>query len=127
MWYVWIRCRIGRPLLYTLYMLVLGTGGSTYTRSSIWVACIVDTSCGSTGALVDMVLSIGSMDTISVYSNTLTLLNTDLLVSSGVLSISGIHSMTMKTTIQTCGMLVLVVVLGTVFLMVQCCEYIHLY
>ena len=88
---------------------------------------LTNTPIGSTGALVDVVVSMGAMDSTSVYSNTLTLLNTELLVSSGVLSVSGIHSITMKTSVQTGSILLLVVLLGTVFLMVQCCEYVHLY
>ena len=82
---------------------------------------------GSSGALHDTVIAISNMDTVCMYSNTLTLLNTDLLVFSGVLSVSAIHSITMKTTTQTCSMLMLVVLMGTVFLTVQCCEYLHLY
>ena len=70
---------------------------------------------------------IGSVATITMYSNTLTLLNTNLLLASGVVSVAAIHSVTMKTLVHTNYMLVLVVVLGTVFLLVQCCEYIHLY
>ena len=91
------------------------------------IRILTNTPTGSTGALVDVVVSMGAMDSTSVYSNTLTLLNTELLVSSGVLSVSGIHSITMKTSVQTGSILLLVVLLGTVFLMVQCCEYVHLY
>ena len=88
---------------------------------------VVPTCTGSTGALADTVISMGNQDTVLLYSNTLTLVNTDLLVTSGILSVSAIHSTTMKTTTQTAGMLLLVVLLASVFLMVQCCEYIHLY
>lgn len=66
-------------------------------------------------------------DASTIYSNTLTLLNTDLLLTSGVVSVAAIHSMTMKTLVQSNSMLLVVVMLGTVFLLVQCCEYLHLY
>ena len=66
-------------------------------------------------------------DASTIYSNTLTLLNTDLLLTSGVVSVAAIHAMTMKTLVHSNSMLLLVVMLGTVFLLVQRFEYLHLY
>ena len=66
-------------------------------------------------------------DATTVYSNTLTLLNSTLLLTSGVVSVAAIHSMSMKTPVMSSAMLAVVVLLGTLFLMVQCCEYLHLY
>ena len=67
------------------------------------------------------------MDTSTVTNNTLTLLNTSLLLTSGVVSVGGVHALTMKTHVQSVGLFMVVVALGTSFMMVQCCEYIHLY
>ena len=67
------------------------------------------------------------MTTTMVYANTLTMLNTDLLLTSGVVSISAVHACTMKTMVSTHLLLLVVVILGLVFLMVQCVEYLHLY
>ena len=82
---------------------------------------------GSVGVLSTLDIELGVVASSTVYSNTLTLLNTDLLLTSGVISVGAIHSITMKTVVQSNGMLLLVVMLGTVFLLVQCCEYMHLY
>jgi len=82
---------------------------------------------GGLASLTGVVVSTTSVDAVTVYSNTLTLLNTNLLLTSGVVSIGGMHSITMKTAVQSSVLLMLVVVLGTVFLLVQCCEYLHLY
>jgi len=84
-------------------------------------------SMGSTGALATCSTVAGTVETSTVYSNTLTLLNTDLLLTSGVVSVGAVHSMQMKTMIQTMGLLLVVIALGTTFLLVQCCEYLHLY
>jgi len=82
---------------------------------------------GSTNTLATTVVSTSSTDAVSVYSNTLTLLNSTLLLTSGVVSVAAVHSISMKTSVMSSAMLMVVVVLGTVFLMVQCCEYLHLY
>jgi len=82
---------------------------------------------GTTGSLSECSCIAAAVDVSTVYSNTLTLLNTDLLLWSGVVSIAAVHSMTMKSMIQTMGLLLVVVMLGTTFLLVQCCEYLHLY
>jgi len=82
---------------------------------------------GGVATLATVVVSTTSSDAITVYSNTLTLLNSTLLLTSGVVSVGAIHSMAMKTPVLSSAMLAVVVVLGTVFLMVQCCEYLHLY
>ena len=68
-----------------------------------------------------------TMDTSIVVSNTLTLLNTSLLLTSGVVCVGAVHASTLKTHVQCTGLLMVVVGLATLFLMVQCCEYIHLY
>nr|QHQ98657.1 cytochrome c oxidase subunit 3 [Diplonema japonicum] len=62
-----------------------------------------------------------------VYQNTLTLLNTDLLLFSGCVSIAAVHSHTMHTPVAAALQLLLIVLLALVFLVVQCCEYLHLY
>ena len=70
---------------------------------------------------------LGHVGNTSVYINTLTLLNTNLLVTSGVVSIAAMHAVVMKTPVLSNSMLMVVVVLGSIFLLVQCCEYLHLY
>ncbi len=82
---------------------------------------------GSTETLTSCCTNGSAVDTSTVYSNTLTLLNTDLLLTSGVVSVGAVHSMQMKTMVQTMGLLLVVIALGTTFLLVQCCEYLHLY
>lgn len=82
---------------------------------------------GGVSSLAVVVVSSTSTDAVTLYSNTLTLLNTNLLLTSGVVSIGGMHSITMKTSVLSSVLLMVVVVLGTVFLLVQCCEYLHLY
>ena len=82
---------------------------------------------GSTDTLGSSSTGHGVLSTGVAYSNTLTLLNTDLLLTSGVVSIAGMHGMTMKTIAHAMLMLLVVCMLGTVFLLVQCIEYLHLY
>ena len=82
---------------------------------------------GSSGVMSHMVISNSYAVVSSLYANTLTLLNTNLLVTSGVLSVGAMHSVVMKTNSLSNSLLLMVVGLGTLFLMVQCCEYLHLY
>jgi len=82
---------------------------------------------GSTDTLGSSSTGHGVLSTGVAYSNTLTLLNTDLLLTSGVVSIAGMHGMTMKTIVHAMLMMLVVCMLGTVFLLVQCIEYLHLY
>ena len=62
-----------------------------------------------------------------MYQNTLTLLNTHLLLWTGVLSVLAIHAHTMKVPVSVAAYLTAVCSLGGCFLLVQCCEYVHLY
>ena len=62
-----------------------------------------------------------------MYQNTLTLLNTDLLLSSGVLAVAGMHTVVLQLLGVHCLLLTVVVIVAVLFLAVQCCEYIHLY
>nr|QHQ98640.1 cytochrome c oxidase subunit 3 [Lacrimia lanifica] len=82
---------------------------------------------GGVGVMVHSTPQLGHVGSTSVYVNTLTLLNTNLLVTSGIVSIAAMHAVVMKTSVLSNSMLMLVVVLGSVFLLVQCCEYLHLY
>ena len=115
--------------LYSITLAML----HTYTEVGLllvgpWLRrCSCTSKTGSVGVLSTVVVQLGVVDCSSVYSNTLTLLNTDLLLSSGVVSVSVVHSMTMKTLVHSNTAILLVVLLGTVFLLVQCCEYMHLY
>lgn len=82
---------------------------------------------GSTSSIVSVSTSVGTNECTTMYANTLTLLNTNLLLASGVVSIASIHAVHMKTPVMSTVMMSMVAMLGTVFLVVQCCEYIHLY
>lgn len=82
---------------------------------------------GSTASIVSVSSGLGTSDVTTMYANTLTLLNTNLLLASGVVSIAAIHAVSMKTPVIGTTMMLVVSMLGTVFLVVQCCEYIHLY
>ena len=62
-----------------------------------------------------------------MYQNTLTLVNTHLLLWTGVLSVLAVHAHTMKLPVSIAGYLVAVCCIGGCFLLVQCCEYVHLY
>ena len=62
-----------------------------------------------------------------LYQNTLTLLNSMLLLTSGVVSVAAVHTHTMKLLVASTVYLSIIVALATVFLGVQCCEYVHLY
>jgi heme/copper-type cytochrome/quinol oxidase subunit 3 len=73
-------------------------------------------------------LAVDGTDVYSVmYQNTLTLLNTDLLLWTGAVSISAIHAHAMRTPVVACTQLSMIVCIASCFLLVQCCEYIHLY
>ena len=68
------------------------------------------------------------VDSVSlIYQNTLTLLNTDLLLSTGVVSIAAMHSHTMKNILHGTLCMTVLVTVASVFLLVQCCEYLHLF
>jgi len=82
---------------------------------------------GSTDTLSASTLVHSSVSATTMYANTLTLLNTDLLITSGVVSIAAMHGMTMKSLTNAVVLLVVVCMLGSVFLLVQCIEYLHLY
>nr|ATQ37484.1 cytochrome c oxidase subunit 3 [Rhynchopus euleeides] len=62
-----------------------------------------------------------------VLQNTLTLMNSYLLITSGVVSVSALHCCTMRVHVLYTSSLLVVLVLGTAFLGVQCIEYVHLY
>ena len=62
-----------------------------------------------------------------LYQNALTLLNTDLLLFSGAVSIAAVHSHAMLLPTAAAVQLVGIVLLACMFLTVQCCEYLHLY
>ena len=69
----------------------------------------------------------GSSDSVVLYANTLTMLNTSLLLYSGVVSVSLVHTLVLKTLVMSNTMVVSISLLAIVFLGVQCVEYLHLY
>ena len=81
----------------------------------------------SGGSVSTWYMGMGTQDVTTSYSNTLTLLNTNLLLASGVLSVGSVHAVGMKLPVLANSSMLLVMVLGTLFLSVQCCEYIHLH
>nr|ATQ37457.1 cytochrome c oxidase subunit 3 [Diplonema ambulator] len=82
---------------------------------------------GSLHSIGSTVSSTGSEWHTLVYQNTLTLLNTDLLLFSGCVSIAAVHSHAMLLPVTASVQLLCIVLLALMFLSVQCCEYIHLY
>ena len=82
---------------------------------------------GSLGSIVTVSDAVGVTGTSVLHANTLTLLNTMLLLTSGVVSIIGVHGVAMKVPTVTSTAFMVVSYLGVVFLGVQCCEYLHLY
>ena len=52
---------------------------------------------GSTGVMNTTTTGMGYYYVLTVYTNTLTLLNTNLLVTSGIVSIAAMHAVVMKT------------------------------
>ena len=69
----------------------------------------------------------GASTTSTVFQNTLTLANTDLLLSSGVLSIAAVHHGASRTSTLSAMLYLCVVDVAILFLTVQGCEYLHLY
>ena len=84
-------------------------------------------ACSGVGSTDAVTLSVTTISTSTVYSNTLTLLNTDLLLTSGIMSVGAAHSINMKCLVQSNSMFLLIVLVGMVFVLIQCCEYVHLY
>ena len=62
-----------------------------------------------------------------VFQNTLTLINTDLLLASGVASMLSMHAHTLRVPVLCTCMLAVVALQATAFLAVQCIEYMHLH
>lgn len=86
-----------------------------------------DTSCiVSPGASLPQVIYEHSIEA-SYRGEVLTLVNSDLLFSSGVATIMMVHVLSGSITVLGDVLLSVVVGLGCVFLGVQCCEYVHLY
>ena len=69
----------------------------------------------------------GYIATVSIAENTLTAANTDLLLASGVCSAAALHHTHAKAVVLSSVLWTAVVDLAGVFLLVQCCEYQHLY
>ncbi len=84
-------------------------------------------SADSVSPLGTQLLALSTEHLAVVYQNTLTLLNSDLLLATGALSIAAVHSHTMRTATSGCFYLSLIVCAASAFLLVQCCEYLHLY
>ena len=62
-----------------------------------------------------------------IIANALTLINTVLLISSGMVAVAALHASSLRAHILYSSLVVVVVVAATAFLSVQCMEYMHLY
>eukprot|EP01012_Entosiphon_sulcatum_P016747 TRINITY_DN21636_c0_g1_i1.p1 TRINITY_DN21636_c0_g1~~TRINITY_DN21636_c0_g1_i1.p1 ORF type:complete len:193 (-),score=11.35 TRINITY_DN21636_c0_g1_i1:37-615(-) len=125
-----LTCNSAVGLLAGVVLLVLSE--VALFVSVIWalVLVLVAHSSYTTAGLLPLAVTV-AVDGVEqygvLYQNTLTLLNTHLLLWTGVLSILAVHAHAMKLPISASLYLAEVVCLGGCFLLVQCCEYVHLY
>ena len=62
-----------------------------------------------------------------LIANTLTAINTVLLISSGMTAVSGLHAVALRAYLLYCSLVSSTLVAATAFLSVQAIEYMHLY
>merc|ERR1711904_465218 len=79
------------------------------------------------GVLANIVIESGTTHTVFVFQNALTLANTDLLLTTGVLAVAIMHLIVYRIIVGAQLLLGILIVAGKLFLGVQCCEYLHLY
>ena len=79
------------------------------------------------GSLDHVVEHLGYMLSTLQMANALTMVNTTLLLTTGVLAGYAVHALSMRLPVLACTLMHTIVSLGMLFLSVQCMEYGHLY
>nr|QHQ98672.1 cytochrome c oxidase subunit 3 [Rhynchopus humris] len=119
------------PSTMLLYSVVLVTISEVALFGSLLLSVLYTFSgCAFTGSLGCMYQCTVLLDVewgITLYQNTLTLLNTDLLLTSGVWGVAAMHAVVLHLLLVHCYATTTIILLAVVFLAVQCCEYLHLY
>nr|QHQ98702.1 cytochrome c oxidase subunit 3 [Sulcionema specki] len=100
--------------------------------SILWVVVLVLVSTHSSyieypSLLYNIIITYGTTTSGVHFQNALTIINTDLLLFTGVLSVVVVHCNSTSTMLYTHSLFTYIIILGGVFVVVQCCEYVHLY